>query len=56
MEAVDACQLFLPVVSIAEEERTEGVLIEEWRKALARAKGIDGRAFIVPISWTRVRK
>lgn len=49
MEAVDACQLFLPVVSLSEEGRTEGVFIEEWKKALERARGIDGRAFIVPI-------
>jgi hypothetical protein len=49
MDAVDGCQLFLPVVSMFEEARTEGVFIEEWRKALERSKGIDGRAFIVPV-------
>jgi hypothetical protein len=49
IEGVDGCQLFLPVVSMSEEARTEGVFIEEWRKALERARGIDGRAFIVPV-------
>lgn len=48
-DAVDSCQLFLPVMSMAAEARTEGVFIEEWKKALERAKGIDGRAFIVPV-------
>jgi hypothetical protein len=49
MEAVEGCQLFLPIVSLSEEARTEGVFIEEWRRALDRARGIDGRAFIVPV-------
>jgi hypothetical protein len=49
MEGVEGCQLFLPVVSVSEEARTEGVFIEEWRRALDRARGIDGRAFIVPV-------
>lgn len=49
MNGVENCQLFLPVVSVSEEARTEGVFIEEWRRALDRARGIDGRAFIVPV-------
>lgn len=49
MDGVESCQLFLPVVSVSEEARTEGVFIEEWRRALDRARGIDGRAFIVPV-------
>jgi hypothetical protein len=49
MDGVESCQLFLPVVSLSEEARTEGVFIEEWRRALDRARGIDGRAFIVPV-------
>jgi hypothetical protein len=49
MDGVESCQLFLPVVSMSEEARTEGVFIEEWRRALDRARGIDGRAFIVPV-------
>jgi hypothetical protein len=48
-EGVASCQLFLPVVSSSEEERTEGVFIEEWKRAVERARGIDGRAFIVPV-------
>jgi hypothetical protein len=49
MDAVEGCQLFLPIVSLSEEGRTEGVFIEEWRRAVDRARGIDGRAFIVPV-------
>jgi TIR domain-containing protein len=49
LDAVETCQLFLPIVSLSEEARTEGVFIEEWRRALDRARGIDGRAFIVPV-------
>jgi hypothetical protein len=49
LEGVEGCQLFLPVVSMSEEARTEGVFIEEWKAALDRARGIDGRAFIVPV-------
>jgi TIR domain len=49
MEGVEGCQLFLPVVSVSEEARSEGVFIEEWKAALDRARGIDGRAFIVPV-------
>jgi hypothetical protein len=49
MEGVESCQLFLPVVSASAEARTEGEFIGEWKRALARARGIDGRAFIVPV-------
>jgi hypothetical protein len=49
MDAIDGCQLFLPVISRSEEGRTEGVFIEEWKKAVGRAQGIDGRSFIVPV-------
>ena len=49
MEAIEGCQLFLPVVSEAEEARAEGVFIEEWRKAVERSRRIDGRSFIVPV-------
>jgi len=49
MDGIEQCQLFLPVVSQSEEERTEGVFIKEWKRARARAEEIDGRAFIVPV-------
>ena len=49
MEAIEGCQLFLPVVSQAEEARAEGVFIEEWKRALERSWRIDGRSFIVPV-------
>jgi hypothetical protein len=49
MDGVNNCQLFLPVVSSSAEARTEGVFIEEWKRALERARQIDGRAFIVPV-------
>lgn len=49
IEGIDGCQLFLPVISIAEEKRTEGFFIAEWKEALERARAIDGRAFIVPV-------
>ncbi len=48
-EGVEGCKLFLPVVSLSAEARTEGVFIEEWKRALERARGIDGRKFIVPV-------
>ncbi|MBS1818357.1 MAG: toll/interleukin-1 receptor domain-containing protein [Acidobacteria bacterium] len=49
LDGINNCQLFLPVVSTTEEQRTEGFFIAEWRAALERARSIDGRAFIVPI-------
>jgi len=49
MDGVESCKLFLPVISLSAEARTEGVFIEEWRRALERARGIDGRKFIVPV-------
>ncbi len=49
LDGVAGCQLFLPVISSSEEARTEGVFIEEWKRAVERARSIDGRAFIVPV-------
>jgi hypothetical protein len=49
LAGVEGCQLFLPVVSMSEEQRQEGVFIEEWKTALERARRVDGRAFIVPV-------
>lgn len=49
IDGIDGCQLFLPVVSLASEQRTEGFFIAEWKEALERARSIDGRAFIVPV-------
>ncbi|MGC4081039.1 MAG: toll/interleukin-1 receptor domain-containing protein [Vicinamibacterales bacterium] len=49
LDGIGGCQLFLPIISMSEEQRTEGFFIVEWKKALERARGIDGRDFIVPI-------
>ncbi len=49
LEGIGACQLFLPVISHSEEQRTEGFFIAEWKEAIERARSIDGRAFIVPV-------
>lgn len=44
-------RLFLPLVSRNTETRERGVVFEEWREAIKRAKRIPpGRRFIVPIA------
>lgn len=42
-------QLFVPVISERTAAKREGVVFEEWREAIERAKRIVGREFIVPV-------
>lgn len=42
-------RLILPIISKNTEERTEGVFRKEWREAIERARGIQGRDFIIPV-------
>jgi hypothetical protein len=49
-EAIRKCALFLPLVSRTTESRHEGFFREEWMSAAERARKIQGRAFIIPVS------
>ena len=43
-------RLFIPLVSKHTEARDEGYVFKEWGEAVARAKGIPRRRFIVPVT------
>jgi hypothetical protein len=48
---INACSLFLPVVSANTERRTEGYFRKEWRWAEERAQGIaEGVPFLIPVA------
>jgi hypothetical protein len=47
--AIEACWLFLPLLSATTEARSEGGFRKEWNLANDRALGIQGRKFIIPI-------
>jgi hypothetical protein len=43
-------RLFVPLVSKNTEARDEGYVFKEWGEAVARAKGIPRRRFVVPVT------
>lgn len=47
--AIEHCRLFLPLLSVATEQRDEGYFKREWKRAADRYEGIIGRKFIFPI-------
>ena len=47
--AISRCSLFLALVSSTTENRKEGVFRKEWKMAVQRNEGIQGKRFIYPI-------
>jgi hypothetical protein len=47
--AIQRCSLFLPLLSVNTEQRTEGYFRLEWTEAAERSRRIQGRKFIFPI-------
>jgi hypothetical protein len=48
-QAIESCQLFLPIVSRSAEKRDEAEFIAEWNAACDRWKRIRGKTFVVPV-------
>ncbi len=47
---IKTCALFLPIVSVQTQERTEGYFRREWKLAVDRTQDMgSGRTFIVPV-------
>lgn len=51
--AISKCSLFLALVSSTTEHRNEGVFRKEWKMAVQRNEGIQGKRFIYPIVLDR---
>lgn len=47
-DGIQGCRYFLPLLSVASNQREEGFFLREWRKAVDRASGMS-RDFIVPL-------
>lgn len=49
MTAIRRCKVFLPLISLTTESRTEGFFRKEWKAAEERSERIQGQKFIIPV-------